>query len=48
MPATACSRFGSHLRERWFPLLLLLVTCTASPLAMAQPAQNTAPSDQTE
>ncbi|CAI2446988.1 Small-conductance mechanosensitive channel [Serratia proteamaculans] len=48
MPATACSRFGSHLRERWFPLLLLLVTCTASPLAMAQPAQNTAPSNQTE
>ncbi|CAI1734491.1 mechanosensitive channel protein [Serratia proteamaculans] len=48
MPATACSRFGSHLRERWFPLLLLLVTCTASPLAMAQPAQNTAASDQTE
>ncbi|WP_413477416.1 mechanosensitive channel protein [Serratia proteamaculans] len=48
MPATACSRFGSHLRERWFPLLLLLVTCTASPLAMAQPAQNTAASDQTD
>ncbi|SMB28528.1 putative membrane protein [Serratia proteamaculans] len=48
MPATACSRFGSHLRERWFPLLLLLITCVASPLAPAQPTQNTAPSDQTE
>lgn len=48
MPATACSRFGSHLRERWFPLLLLLFICVASPLALAQPTQNTAPSDQTE
>ncbi|MDW5500922.1 mechanosensitive channel protein [Pseudomonas lundensis] len=48
MPATAYSRFGSHLRERLFPLLLLLITCTLSPLAMAQPAQNTAPTEQTE
>ena len=48
MPATAYSRLGSHLRERWFPLLLLLIACTVSPLAMAQSAQKTAPVDQNQ
>ncbi|MNG50509.1 Moderate conductance mechanosensitive channel YbiO precursor [compost metagenome] len=48
MPATAYSRLGSHLRERWFPLLLLLIACTVSPLAMAQSAQKTAPVDQSQ
>lgn len=48
MPATAYSRSGSHLRERWFPLLLLLIACTVSPLAMAQPAQTAAPTDQNQ
>ncbi|CAI0763795.1 Small-conductance mechanosensitive channel [Serratia quinivorans] len=48
MPATACSRLGSHLRERWFPLLLLLIACTVSPWTMAQPAQHAAPVDQSQ
>ncbi|MDU3890559.1 MAG: mechanosensitive channel protein, partial [Serratia liquefaciens] len=48
MPATAYSRFGSHLREQLFPLLLLLITYAVSPLATAQPAQDPAPSGQTE
>uniref|UniRef100_UPI0035C744CE mechanosensitive channel protein n=1 Tax=Serratia quinivorans TaxID=137545 RepID=UPI0035C744CE len=48
MPATAYSRLGSHLRESWFPLLLLLIACTVSPLAMAQSAQKTAPVDQSQ
>ncbi|CAI1533869.1 Small-conductance mechanosensitive channel [Serratia quinivorans] len=48
MPATAYSRLGSHLRERWFPLLLLLIACTVSPLAMAQSAQKAAPVDQSQ
>ncbi len=48
MPATAYSRLGSHLRERWFPLLLLLIACTVSPLAMAQSAQKTALVDQSQ
>lgn len=48
MPATAYSRSGSHLREHWFPLLLLLIACTVSPLTMAQPAQTAAPADQNQ
>ncbi|CAI0815606.1 mechanosensitive channel protein [Serratia quinivorans] len=48
MPATAYSRLGSHLRERWFPLLLLLIACTVSPWTMAQPAQQAAPVDQSQ
>lgn len=48
MPATACSRLGSHLREHLFPLLLLLITCTVSPQTAAQPAQKADSSAQTE
>ncbi|CAI1827343.1 Small-conductance mechanosensitive channel [Serratia entomophila] len=47
MPPNACSRFSSHLRERLFPLLLLLMLSSAVPLALAQGAP-TAPADRAE